>query len=246
MYQPVQNGIAKSIQSVIYEEASPSDSLMRLMHCYWQLKTRTPLPEDFKYHILPDACIDIIFDFSEPELITVMTPGTSSLVLNLGKNFSYLGIRLLPGIWKNDLPKIIGDYKKYPTLGDYSIRQLTKDLESKDFAAQRKLLTTLVERLYNQNIIKLDSTIQCILLNINKIKNVADMTQYTHLSSRQLQRKIKKLTGFSPHDFLKILRLQQSFGQDYLDLYADQSHFINSFHKITNYTPLKYKNTFDV
>jgi YesN/AraC family two-component response regulator len=43
-----------------------------------------------------------------------------------------------------------------------------------------------------------------------------------------------------------VLRMQQSFKQHYLDLYADQSHFIHSFRKITGYTPAKYVNKFDV
>ena len=72
------------------------------------------------------------------------------------------------------------------------------------------------------------------------------MAEITGLSPRQLQRKIKSSTGFSPHDFLKVLRIQKSFREDYLYYYADQSHFIHSFRKIIGYTPGEYFNEFDV
>jgi AraC-like DNA-binding protein len=85
-----------------------------------------------------------------------------------------------------------------------------------------------------------------ILENLNEIRTVADMAEAAHLSSRQLQRNLKETTGFSPHDFLKILRVQQSFRHDYLAYYADQAHYIHSFRRITGYTPSRYTKKFDV
>ena len=59
-------------------------------------------------------------------------------------------------------------------------------------------------------------------------------------------RPLQQATGFRPHDLLKVLRMQQSFKQHYLDLYADQSHYIHAFRKITGYTPAKYVRKFGV
>ena len=53
---------------------------------------------------------------------------------------------------------------------------------------------------------------------VDAIRSVADMAALAELSPRQLQRKLKELTGFAPHDFLKVLRVQQSFRKHYLDL----------------------------
>ena len=72
------------------------------------------------------------------------------------------------------------------------------------------------------------------------------MAEAAALSPRQLQRKLKATTGFSPHDLLKVLRLQNSFRQDYLLSFADQSHFTHSFRDITGYTPGAFMKTFDV
>jgi AraC-like DNA-binding protein len=87
---------------------------------------------------------------------------------------------------------------------------------------------------------------QKLLENLDAIHNVTDMAELTHMSPRQLQRNLKQSTGFSPHDFLKVIRLQQSFKQHYLDAYSDQSHFIHSFRKITGYTPAEYFRKYDV
>ncbi len=57
---------------------------------------------------------------------------------------------------------------------------------------------------------------------------------------------MKATTGFSPHDLLKVLRLQSSFRQDYLLSFADQSHFTHSFRQLTGYTPGQFDKTFDV
>lgn len=57
---------------------------------------------------------------------------------------------------------------------------------------------------------------------------------------------LKSATGFTPHDLLKVLRMQQSFRRHYLDYFADQSHYIHSFRKLTGYTPTKYRAKFDV
>ena len=85
-----------------------------------------------------------------------------------------------------------------------------------------------------------------ILRNIQDIQDVRDMAEAAGLSPRQLQRTLKRTTNFTPHDLLKVLRLQQSFKRHYLDFYSDQAHYIHSFRKITGYTPEKFKKKFDV
>jgi AraC-like DNA-binding protein len=87
---------------------------------------------------------------------------------------------------------------------------------------------------------------QRILARLDDIRSVNDMATIACLSPRQLQRRLKQTTGLSPHELLKVLRLQQSFKRHYLDLYADQSHYIHSFRELTGYTPAKYINKFNV
>jgi AraC-like DNA-binding protein len=85
-----------------------------------------------------------------------------------------------------------------------------------------------------------------ILSNLDAIRSVADMAALLGLSTRQLQRTIQQLTGFAPHDLIKVLRVQQSFRKHYLDLYADQAHFTHAFRQATGYTPAQYRKRFRV
>ncbi len=246
MYVPIQNGIEKSVRSVRYTEAKPPSGLRKLVHCFWELKTDTPLPDDLHYHVLPDACVDIIFNSSDPRLATIMTPHTASNVLNLGKSFHYVGIRLLPGVWRGEPEKVVGGSLDTSYIGSLSVIKLCGRLKERGFLAQQAILANITQQLARENLVKANDLVTVILAGIDDIHTVAAMAKVTSMSSRQLQRTLKQTTGFSPHDFLKVLRLQQSFGQHYLSSYADQSHFIHSFRRITGYTPTKYAKKFDV
>ncbi|MCU0757651.1 MAG: AraC family transcriptional regulator [Steroidobacteraceae bacterium] len=83
-----------------------------------------------------------------------------------------------------------------------------------------------------------------ILERLDEVRTVADMAALTGVSTRQLQRALRRSTGFAPHDLLKVLRVQQSFRRHYLDLYSDQAHFIHAFRSATGLTPTQYRRRF--
>lgn len=87
---------------------------------------------------------------------------------------------------------------------------------------------------------------ETIFAHLDDITSVADMVEVSGISTRQLQRTLKRTAGFAPHDFLKVLRLQQALNGSDTWSYADQSQFIHSFRKATGYTPGKYSKKFDV
>jgi transcriptional regulator GlxA family with amidase domain len=107
-------------------------------------------------------------------------------------------------------------------------------------------MSGLVQWFIKANLVVSNPVTEKILAKLDDIRTVADMAAVACLSPRQLQRSLKQTTGFSPHDLLKVLRIQKSFKQHYLDLYADQAHYIHSFRKITGYTPAKYADKFRV
>lgn len=246
MYSPIQDGIEKSVRSVRYTEAKPPSNLSGLVHCFWELKTERPLPDDFLLHALPDACVNILFNQADTNIAGITALRTTFEVLNLGKTFHYLGIQFLPGAWQGSRQEIVDHFVGTPYLGRLPLIETSKRLAKLDFDAKQTVLSELVQWLINEELVVANHVTEKILANIEDIHTVVDMADKTNMSPRQLQRTLKRTTGFSPHDLLKVLRLQQSFKQHYLDSYADQSHFIHSFRKITGYTPAKYVNKFDV
>jgi AraC-like DNA-binding protein len=248
MYTPIKDGIEKTVQSVIYSQTLPPDHLSIVAHCFWEIKTQVPLAEDFLYHILPDACINILFNQLELTITAITGLHTTSKVLNLGKKFHYSGIQLLPGVWRGNPHEIINGFVDQPYTGTLPLIKTNRALAQANDDKKRQVLSTLLQHLMNEGIIKANHVTAVILKNIESIHSVADMADIVGISSRHLQRVLKKTTGFSPHDFLKVVRVQHSFQQeqDYTCHYSDQSHFIHSFRQMTGYTPTKYCKKFDV
>lgn len=246
MYDPVKDGVEKTVQSVRYSEARPPEKLSEYVHSYWELKTETKLSEDFNLHALPDACVNILFNQLDCDIAGITALRTTYEVLNLGKEFHYVGIQFLPGVWHGNQDETTDSFVGTAYLGELPLKETSAELARLDFTAKQTVFSTLVDTLVQQKLVEQNTVTARILANLDSIQTVADMAATTEISARQLQRTLKRTTGFSPHDFLKVLRLQQSFKQDYLDTYTDQSHFIHSFKKITGYTPAQYYRKFDV
>ncbi len=246
MYNPIQDGIEKTVQSVRYTEAKPSSNLSELVHCFWELKTDTALPVDFRLHVLPDACVNILFNQADTNIAGITALRTTFEVLNLGKTFHYVGIQFLPGVWQGNRDEIVDSFVGTPYLGNLPLIETSNELAKLDFFAKQSVMSELVQRLIDEKLVVANAVTAKILSHIDDVHTVADMAAITGMSPRQLQRTLKRTTGFSPHNLLKVVRLQQSFRQHYLASYADQSHFIHSFRKITGYTPARYANKFDV
>lgn len=246
MYDPIPDGIEKTARAVRYAAAKPPAHLSGLVHCYWELKTETVLADDFQLHAMPDACVNILFNQVDTDIAGITALRTSHEVLNLGKSFHYVGIQLLPGVWQGDPQEIADQFVGTPYVGELPLVATSRALAPLDFPAKQPIMSALVQRLIDANWVVGNPVTEKILKQLDDIRTVADMAEVACLSPRQLQRVLKQSVGFTPHDLLKVLRIQRSFRQHYLDLYADQSHYIHSFRQVTGYTPGKYTDKFDV
>ncbi len=246
MYDPIQDGMEKTARSVRYAAGKPPGHLSGLVHCYWELKTESPLADDFCLHAMPDACVNILFNQANTDIAGVTALRTRHEVLNLGKSFHYVGIQLLPGVWRGNPQEIADQFVGTPYSGELPLVATSRELALREFSAKQDVMSGLVQWFIDAKLVASNLVTEKILAQLDDIRTVADMAAAACLSPRQLQRTLKQTTGFSPHDLLKVLRIQRSFKQHYLDLYADQSHYIHSFRKATGYTPAKYIDKFDV
>lgn len=246
MYDPIQDGIEKTARAVRYTVEKPPGHLSGLVHCFWELKTDSVLADDFCLHAMPDACVNILFNLLDTDIAGVTALRTTHEVLNLGRTFHYVGIQLLPGVWQGNQQDIAHQFVGSPYVGALPLVDTSRQLAQLDFPSMQDILSGLVQWFVGAALVVSNPVMEKILTNIDGIRTVVDMAAIAGLSPRQLQRTLKQTTGFTPHDMLKVLRIQQSFRQHYLDLYADQSHYIHSFRKITGYTPARYTDKFDV
>ncbi|WP_397574003.1 helix-turn-helix domain-containing protein [Silanimonas sp.] len=246
IYDPVPDGMPRSAGSVRYMEVSPPASLSSVVHRFWELRTMENLAEDFVYHALPDACVNLLLNERDPRVAGITRLRTRAEKLNLGRSFHYVGVQLYPGVWQGRSDEILDSYVGSAYLGELPLVQVAEQMVGLPLSEKAVLLSGLVERLIASAHVAPNALTGAILLNLDRIRTVADMAALVGLSTRQLQRALKASVGMPPHDFLKVLRLQQSFRRDYLELYADQSHYINAFRQGTGYTPSRYAATFDV
>ncbi len=117
MYDPVKDGVAKTVESVVYDEAAPPAALRELVHCFWELRTLTDLDEDFTLHAMPDACVNLLFNLHDPRIAGVTRLHTTHTTLDLGRSFHYAGVQLFPGVWRGDPDALADDYVGEPYRG---------------------------------------------------------------------------------------------------------------------------------
>lgn len=246
MYSPTVDGFSIHGSAVRYTEAPPPDDLSEVVHCFWELRTLATLPEDFRYHALPDACVNLLFNLVDPEIAGVTALHTQALTLDLGRSFHYAGVQFYPGAWGGDRSEILGRYVGTPYRGALPLVQTGRRLVGLEFAAMVPVLAEQVRWCVTHGHARANAVTARILSNLDAIRSVADMAALVGLSTRQLQRTLQRLTGFAPHDLLKVLRVQQSFRRHHLDLYADQAHFTHAFRQATGYTPERYRKRFRV
>lgn len=243
MYDPKGNGRDRAVDKVRFVEAEPPDHLRGIVHRFLDLRTDGDLLGDYRFHALPDACTYVVLDQINRDICGVTRLRASSQELNLGRSFHFTNIRFLPGVWQGarDHGQIDDAYS-----GDLPLLAINQRLADLDFAAKQAILTELVEGFLARGLVVPNPVTERIFAAMDDVFSVVDMAEVVSLSPRQLQRVLKQTTGFTPHDFLKVLRLQQSLKGEPSLSYADQSHFIHSFRKATGYTPGQYARKFDV
>lgn len=246
MYDPKGNSREKTAAAVEFVETEPPKHLRSFVHRFLELKTDGALPDDYRFHALPDACTYVVFDQLNAEIAGTTRLRASSEELNLGMCFHYINIRFLPGVWQSERSPVSYAMVDSEYTGDLPLLETNRLLCANVFEDCQSILSQFVETLAERELLIANPITEKIFGRLDAINSVADMAEAAEISARQLQRTLKRTTGFTPHDFLKVLRLQQALRGDASLSYADQSHFIHSFRKATGYTPGKYAKKFDV
>lgn len=242
-YKPLQNGIGQEIGKYIeYNEIKPSLPYANLVHCYWILKTKKVLGANFEYSVLPDACIDIVFDIEKSLDPIIMTPNTRIETINLGKTFYYAGIRFKPGVFGEHLniPSIVGNQKELMDIIGIKISPLNKKShDCKNEIADE--METVVKALINDQVIAQNDFVENVVRGLQYGLDIKTIALKLKISERHLRRTIKRQTGFSPIQLRRVIRFQNVLsGDEPLLRFADQSHLIKEFKAVTGKTYNSY------
>jgi AraC-like DNA-binding protein len=251
MYTPVQTGIPWELKGDIeYCEYVPLAKLSEVVYRFWTFKATSTLKNNFNYLVLPDGCMDILFDIaSTPESIgaLIMTPSVQAKLVQIRNDFSYVGIRLQPGAWRATSIATIGSEAFHDMVEGYNFTSAHAQLaHTAALEGTLQTLNTIVTQMGSYGIVGRSSLAKLLLSR--SFQSVEDLVAASGYSRRQLQRVLQDMVGYSPHDFLKIVRFQRAIqsGRAAAEQYSDQSHFIRECKRITGMTPSQLRTTYQL
>lgn len=258
LYHPIQPTIKQSEENVTYQEITPNEPLQEFIYCYWQLKTKHQLSDQFNYRVVADGCIDIFFELNDSKNSFVMGFCRKYTVFPLQNTFNYIGIRFLPTMF----PQI---FEVDASILSNRFESLNKiSLETSNFIVNEfnetlniEKIKELLDNYFNlkkfQTEFKTDNrlynAIEIILKNFGVVNIEKDLD--TGISQRQLLRLFKYYVGDTAKTFSKVVQFQnilrskpsnQSLKANKLfyDIgYYDQAHFIKDFKNFYGVTPTK-------
>lgn len=223
---------------------------------YYQFNTNDKSINSFA--LIPDGSIDLLFCCDPNNLSSFLwtSPIYRSEQLDFQEGCEYFGVRLYPEQrilnLNYSMRELLG--KKIPLVDllsiDLNIEQL---LIGKSFNEKIQLFEKFIESItpnfkYNDVI---EYSIKQIYLSKGNI-NVNQLTVDTGYSDRYLRKKFEEYIGFSPKQFSKIVRFQNSLAMIFkdnsynsLDIvyengYHDHPHFIREFKKFAQLTPTQF------
>lgn len=242
---------------------NPSLRLQPYIQCYWLSMHN----QASHYPVLPDGCIDLVFDLFACDLLTTAAPSilygttTSMQLIDIRPHTHYLGIRFRAGQGRH----FINTATQALTNNHLNADQLLRQCIQPVFEQISRLVihkcnyievTNTLNR-YFEDCLALDNPQQLVIDEaLWHIQHSSGQQRIQHinnlqtLSSRQFQRLFKQHTGISAKQYAAICRFQHaihlimqgnSLVNTALDAgFSDQSHFNHDIKKLTGLPPRQF------
>lgn len=253
MYYPKQIPylLDKSFQDNISYKEYQLNNLEEFCMCIWQMQSKQEIQKTIYNYILPDACIDIVIDFSKQNIYFAGF-SKETVPFELNEKVDYMGVRLKPSCFYL-LYGISADKIMDHSLDFAKIEDKKQLFEIFDVTEQRERVNILKE--YIKEKIKYKPTKKYInlveqLYENPKEQNVIALATSLGYDKRHLYRIFKTYYGVSPKVLLNIIRLHLCLTlmlEQYISLieiaticgFYDQAHFIKEVKKYTGFSPLQ-------
>lgn len=218
----------------MYREYLPDIQLSHLIDTYWV--TDGIVEESFSQRILPDGCVDIIFDFGSndgnsqnktglPNLVGTMT-SMLEITYQIGR-VEMMGIRFLPGgitaLTKIPAFEFTNQNTIFPltdTLLDHVFYEQLPDMDGMQrISYLNKYFIARLDKLYLPDK-QINHAVSCVK-KYNGQLNMQQLAGEVCLSERQFERKFKGIVGISPKVFSNVIRFR--YTESYLKSHPDES-----------------------
>lgn len=268
IYHPLQPPMLQShLQNnhYYYEEYAPQPLLQSTVACYWsstfQLSSTT-LSTPFAYRIIPDGCIDIIFDLdalSVTQGAFVSSWMSTYDVFYPKQSMNFFGIRMYVEAVQAIVGYPIADLHGQIWLEELWGHSASYFWEQVVCASDNALRIDIIEQYLQQALYTYDihpRPIHPLLSHSLPLMyacagqiDLATLAQQVHYSERTVRRIFQQEFGIRPKEILDIIRFQSVLQKMYRypqyslgELavsggYYDQSHLIHDFHRYYGLTP---------
>lgn len=260
IHRPIQPWIAAAktpgsqTEGLHYREFAAPPGLQGIAPVVWTLSGEARTNKSLCYHVVPDACSDLVFDRLSGEGYIFGTVSEAKVV-ETGGRISLVGVRLQPhllpaytGVPACELRNMEVTFRELSLTGMNDLFASIVGDDGKDFGVREaQCLSDAVARMLRPERVNIRALwlTRALLAGGGSVERAAHSTGF---STRQLQRIAEQELGLSPKLLGRILRLQRTFpevleGKTGFALvagdhgYADQAHMIREFSTLTGYAP---------
>lgn len=239
--------------STTYRESAPPPGLREQLVCLWTQEVGAG-GVDHAQHVLPDACVDVIWANGDPP--HVAGPATRSIVAALTPGTVLVGARFRPGASAGvlgveasalqDLHLPLHDVA--PALA----RHFSTAVADQERPADRVSVAASLLARHLADAAPPDGVVRATVrwLAQHPHGRVHELSRALHVSPRQLQRRLLASVGYTPKTLHRILRLQRLLalagaadGRASLSSlalragYADQAHMTRELRELAGRSP---------
>jgi AraC-like DNA-binding protein len=238
-----------------YEEVRAAPPLARHVAAFWQMHGTTPLGPYAAHRVLPDGCLDVIFDLGLSPGISIVGTMTTATEVPLIPGMNLFGIRFRPGgalPWLRvpadaltDTSADPRDCALHPPAWLLDSFMTNTSLDSRVRSTTRWLLSVA-----SLDGVKVSVYVAARML-AKEAQSVSAAARHLGMSERTLQRSFQRDVGITPVEYRRIARLRRllarlsvsevSLADAAVDAgYYDQPHLDRDFRQLVGCAPREW------
>lgn len=259
MFYPLQipSILDQTFRKLLDYQEFVNDKLKDHIMCIWSMRSKDHLSQTVNNVILPDACVDLLINFTTQEILFVAT-SRATKNLPLSGKVDFMGVRFRPGVFYNifgvDCASVMDKIIPYQQIEKQC--DLSQILQIKSYKDRLRFLIDYLNNKIRPN--QIDQFVN--LTNQTKLKNdikyTSGVADKLNCGIRQANRIFKQRCGISIKAFLNVVRLHESLraliysqGNNLARIanqsgFYDQSHFIREIKRYTGISPLELVNNY--
>jgi len=238
-----------------YAEHAPARELRQYVECYWTL--RGVASDRLAHRVLPDGCVDILFDLGAGALANVVGPMTTAVITPpapVGFSMDLVGVRFRPGEAPAFLAVSAREIRDLDVPLEDASPRWDRDLAPRLRDASVEARIRLLDRalLSRRRAFAADRRLRTALVSLRDGTHVSEVASLTGLGERHLLRLFEEHVGLGPKAFARVIRAQAlvsdldalALGESprWADLaaahgFSDQAHLIREVKALTGVSP---------